>query len=86
MFLRTLAGHWLKQRLSPGEVYGLTFTIGLVLTGLFSRAFGSVVQDVLAKNPLVRVDRHILHFVYSHGDPHLTSAVKLFEVLFSPIR
>ena len=83
-FLRTPFGRWLKRRFSPGEVYGLAFTIGLVLTGLFSWAFGSVVQDILARDPLVRVDRAVLYFVYTHGDPGVIAAVTLFEALFSP--
>jgi membrane protein DedA with SNARE-associated domain/membrane-associated phospholipid phosphatase len=83
-FLRTPAGRWLARRFSPREVYGLTLTIGLILTGLFSWAFGGVVQDVLARDPLVRADQVILRFIYSHGEPHLTLAVTLFEALFSP--
>src|SRR5215212_4564677 len=83
-FLQTPFGHWLRRRFSPGEVYGLAFTIGLVLTGLFSWAFGSVVQDVLDRDPLVRLDRAVLYFVYSHGDPGIIAAVTLFEALFSP--
>jgi membrane protein DedA with SNARE-associated domain/membrane-associated phospholipid phosphatase len=83
-FLRTPLGRWLRRRFSPGEVYGLAFTVGLVVTGLFSWAFGSVVQDILARDPLVRVDRAILYFVYSHGDPGLIAAVTVFEALFSP--
>lgn len=83
-FLRTPFGRWLRRRFSPGEIFGLTFTVGLVSTGLFSWAFGGVVQDVLAGDPLVRVDRHILHFVYSHGDSGAIAAVTVFEALFSP--
>src|SRR5919107_4339843 len=37
-FLRTPLGRWLRRRFSPGEVYGLAFTVGLVVTGLFSWA------------------------------------------------
>src|SRR5919199_1943153 len=35
-FLESPAGLWLKRRFSPYEVYGLTLTLGLVITGLFS--------------------------------------------------
>src|SRR5215203_4012588 len=61
-FLRTSAGRWLKRRFSPRSAYGLVLTVGLVLTALFSWAFGAVVQDVLAKDPLVRVDAAVLRF------------------------
>ena len=83
-FVRTPAGRWLRRRFSPSEVFGLSFTIGLVLTGLFSWAFGSIIEDVLAQDPLARIDQAVLYFVYSHGDPDLTLAVTLFEALFSP--
>ena len=83
-FLRTPTGRWIKRRFSPREAFGLTFTIGLVFTALFSWVFGGVVEDVLARDPLVQTDVVILQFVYSHGDPNLTLLTTLFEVLFSP--
>ena len=83
-FLRSRAGAWLVRRLSPGEVYGLTLTAGLVLTGLFSWAFGGVVEDVVSRDPLVRVDLEILRFVHAHGEPGLTAGVAAFEAVFSP--
>ncbi|HET7479588.1 MAG TPA: VTT domain-containing protein [Rubrobacteraceae bacterium] len=83
-FLDTPAGMWLRRRLAPGEAYGLAFTAGLVLFGLFSWAFGGITQDVLARDPLVRADAAILRFFHSHGDPRLTAAVSVFETVFSP--
>ena len=83
-FLRAPFGRWLRRRFSPGEVFGLAFTVGLVLTGLFAWAFGGGVQDILARDPLVRLDGTVLRFVYSHGDPGGIAAVTVFEALFSP--
>ncbi len=83
-FLRSPAGRWLKRRFSPQRAYGLVLTVGLVLTGLLSWAFGAVVQDVLAKDPLVRVDVAVLHFLHSHSEPFLTLVVSVFEAIFSP--
>ncbi|BBL80243.1 hypothetical protein RxyAA322_20970 [Rubrobacter xylanophilus] len=83
-FLRSGAGRWLVRRLSPGEVYGLTLTAGLLLAGLFSWAFGGIVEDVVTRDPLVRVDLSVLRFVHAHGEPGLTAAVLVFEALFSP--
>jgi membrane protein DedA with SNARE-associated domain/membrane-associated phospholipid phosphatase len=83
-FLESPAGLWLKRRFSPNEVYGLTLTLGLVLTGLFSWAFGGVVQDVLARDPLVRLDLTVLRFFHSHGEPYLTVGVEVLEAVFSP--
>ena len=83
-FLESPAGHWIRRRLSPHEVYGLTLTLGLVLTGLFSWAFGGIVQDVVARDPLVRTDLAVLRFFHSHGEPYLTASVNVFEAVFSP--
>src|SRR5919199_3664246 len=83
-FLRSPAGRWLKRRFSPRTAYGLVLTIGLALTGLFSWAFGAVVQDVLARDPLVRVDVAVLRYLYSHSEPFLTLAASIVEAIFSP--
>jgi membrane protein DedA with SNARE-associated domain len=83
-FLASPVGLWLLRRFAPGEVYGLAFTVGLLFTGLFSWAFGGIVQDLLSRDPLVDVDLAVLRFVYSHGDPDLTTVVVVFEAVFSP--
>jgi undecaprenyl-diphosphatase len=83
-FLESPAGLWLRHRFSLRGAYGLALTAGLVLTGLFSWAFGAVVQDVVARDPLVRVDVRILEFFHSHSAPALTVAVLVFEAVFSP--
>jgi membrane-associated phospholipid phosphatase len=72
------------RRFAPDEVYGLAFTVGLLFTGLFSWAFGGIVEDLLSRDPLVDVDLAVLRFVYSHGDPDLTTGVVVFEAVFSP--
>ena len=83
-FLESPVGVWLKRRFSPSGVFGLSLTLGLVFTGLFSWAFGGVVQDVLARDPLVRMDLAVLRFFHSHGEPYLTTCVNVFEAIFSP--
>lgn len=83
-FLQSPAGQWLQRRFSPQEVYGLTLTVGLVLVSLFSWAFGGIAEDVLTRDPLVRVDRTVLIFFHSHSEPYLTTAVMVFEALLSP--
>ena len=84
-FVRSPAGLWLRRRFSLGTAYGFALTIGLLLVGLFSWAFGAVVQDVVAKDPLVRVDVAVLRFLHSHGEPYLTTAAIVFEAIFSPV-
>jgi membrane protein DedA with SNARE-associated domain len=83
-FLRSPAGGWLERRFSPRRAFGLVLTVGLVLTGLFSWAFGGVVQDVLARDPLVRVDVAVLRYLHAHAEPFLTLSAGVFEAVFSP--
>lgn len=83
-FLRSPAGLWLRRRFSPREVYGLALTAGFVLTGLFSWAFGGIVQDLLARDPLIRADVAVLRYVHAHGDPSLTAVVVVLDEIFSP--
>jgi membrane protein DedA with SNARE-associated domain/putative flippase GtrA len=84
-FVRSPAGLWIRRRFSLRTAYGLALTTGLVLVGLFSWAFGGVVQDVVARDPLVRVDVEVLRFFHSHGEPYLTFAAVVFEAVFSPV-
>jgi membrane protein DedA with SNARE-associated domain/membrane-associated phospholipid phosphatase len=84
-FVGSPAGLWIRRRFSLRTAYGLALTTGLVLVGLFSWAFGGVVQDVVARDPLVRVDVEVLRFFHSHGEPYLTFAAVVFEAVFSPV-
>ena len=84
-FVRSRAGLWIRRRFSLGTAYGLALTTGLLLVGLFSWAFGAVVQDVAARDPLVRVDTAVLRFFHSHGEPYLTFAAIVLEAVFSPV-
>jgi undecaprenyl-diphosphatase len=83
-FLQSPAGLWLRRRLSPRGPYGLNLTVGLVLIGLFSWALGGIVQDVLARDPLVRMDVSVLRFVHANPEPYLTPVVEVLEALLSP--
>jgi undecaprenyl-diphosphatase len=82
--LQSPVGLWIKRRFSPQRVYGLTLTIGLLLTGFFSWAFGAIVQDVVNQDPLVQVDQSVLRFVHSHSESYLTLTARIFETLLSP--
>jgi membrane protein DedA with SNARE-associated domain/putative flippase GtrA len=84
-FVGSPAGLWIRRRFSLRTAYGLALTTGLLLVGLFSWAFGGVVQDVVARDPLVRVDVEVLRFFHSHGEPYLTFAAVVFEAVFSPV-
>lgn len=66
-FPQSPTGLWLRRRFSPRRVYGLALTVGLILAGLFSWAFGGITEDVLTRDPLVRVDLAVLNFFHSYG-------------------
>jgi hypothetical protein len=83
-FLERPAGFWLRRRFFPREAYGLVLTAGLVLMGLFSLAFGGIAEDPVSRDPLVRVDVRILEFFHSHSAPALTTAILIFDSVFSP--
>jgi membrane-associated phospholipid phosphatase len=83
-FLRSPAGRWLGRRFSPRGAFGLVLTVGIALTGLFSWAFGGVVEDVLTRDPLVRVDVAVLRYLHSHAEPYLTLSAGVLEAVFSP--
>src|ERR687890_190087 len=53
-------------------------------TFIFYNALGGVAQDVVASDPLVRVDLAVLRFFRSHDEAYLTTSVNVLEVAFSP--
>jgi membrane protein DedA with SNARE-associated domain/membrane-associated phospholipid phosphatase/putative flippase GtrA len=83
-FLDSPAGFWLRRRFSPRGAYGLALSAGLVLMGLFSWAFGGIAEDLVSRDPLVRVDVRILEFFHSHSAPAFTTAILIFDSIFSP--
>ena len=84
-FFESPIGLWLERRLSPHGAYGLALTLGLASIVVFSWALGGVVQDVVDRDPLVRTDLAVLRFFHSNGEPYLTTAVNVFEAVFSPL-
>lgn len=83
-FPQSPMGLWLRRRCSPREVYGLALTVGLILAGFFSWVFAVIAEDVLTRDPLVRVDFAVLNFFHSQEHPYLAAAVIIFEAVFSP--
>ena len=56
-FLESSAGLWLRRRFAPREAYGVALTAGLANMGLFfSWPFGTIAEDLLSPDPLVRVE------------------------------
>lgn len=74
---------FLAGRLRPGSALGLSLTGQLLLLALAGWAFGSILQDVLAREELVRLDTPIWSFVVDHRVEWLTSAMRGVTLLGS---
>lgn len=85
VFLQSAAGKWLGRRFSHREVFGLSLTMGIFCIALLLWLLGGIVQDVIASDPLVRVDLEILHFFHSHDNPYLLAAAVALEDILSPV-
>jgi undecaprenyl-diphosphatase len=70
-------------RFRPRQALGLSLTVQLALIGLFGWAFGSVLQDVVARDDLVRVDGPITTYVVGHRTGWLTTAMQAVSWLGS---
>ena len=75
---------WVKfliDRLKPEGAYGLSFTIGLAALGLSIWAFGSVLEDVVAKNELIFFDMPLAAFIADHRIPWFTEIMRYVTLL-----
>jgi undecaprenyl-diphosphatase len=60
-----------RRRLSPGSYLGLHLTVGVAVLVALAWLFGGVVQDIVAQDPLVRVDQIVATFIAAHRTPAL---------------
>lgn len=63
---------FLQDRLTPGGYLGLHLTVGATIIVLASWWFGGIAQDVLARDPLVIVDRRIALWFHQHATEAVT--------------
>lgn len=75
---------FLQDRLTPGGYLGLHLTIGVVVIILSSWWFGGIVQDLIAHDPLVEVDKQIAIWLHEHATPALTRAAVIVTSFGSP--
>lgn len=76
---------WIRRRLAPGHYLGLHFTVGLIFASLFLWIFGAVTEDVLAHDPLVRIDQSIAVHMRSWATPTSTLAFRMISDFGSPV-
>lgn len=63
---------FLERRLTPGGYLGLHLTIGAVIFLLAGWWFGGVVQDLIARDPLITVDHRLVGWFHAHATPRVT--------------
>lgn len=73
---------WIRRRLSPGEYFGLELTLGVLAFVGGAWLFGGVLQDLIAGDPLIEIDKEIALWLHRHENEELTafmSAVSWFH-------
>jgi len=75
---------FLQERLTPEGYLGLHLTVGAVIILLSCWWFGGIVQDLLARDPLVVVDQRVAIWFNEHATPGITQAARIVTFLGSP--
>jgi undecaprenyl-diphosphatase len=73
------------RRFRPGQALGLSLTIQLAVLSLFGWLFGSVVQDVVARDELVHIDGPVTRYVVGHRTEWLTTVMRAVSLLGSTV-
>jgi membrane-associated phospholipid phosphatase len=84
--MRLLAFHpravrFITDRFRRDHAFGLNLTLGLAVTLGFLIAFGGIVQDLIAGDPLVRSDLRVLSLVQTLRSPILDQAMLFITYL-----
>jgi undecaprenyl-diphosphatase len=74
---------FLVRRFQPEGAFGLSFTLGLVVLGLSTWIFGSVLRDVLAQEELALFDVPVLRYIATHRVGWLTTGMQWITYLGS---
>jgi len=61
--------HFLRQRLSSNEKFGLYLTLGTIITLIFIFLFFGVLQDLIGQDPLVQSDLRLINLVQIFRSP-----------------
>jgi undecaprenyl-diphosphatase len=63
------AAAWVRRRLEPDHATGLLLSAGILACGAFAWLFFGVAEDLLFREPLVRVDQHVFHLLQRLRSP-----------------
>lgn len=72
---------FIKSRLDPEVEFGLTLTIGVLITLFFVYLFFGVVQDLIGHEPLVQSDLLLINLIKDFRTPSLNNVMFFFTCL-----
>ncbi len=67
---------FLQDRLTPGGYLGLHLTVGALVIILGCWWFAGIVEDLVTRDPLYRIDHQLALWLHEHATPGLTIAAK----------
>ena len=68
---------WFFRRFAPRRAYGLTLTVGLLLSALFAWLFAVLFEGVLMREPITQFDRLVAVALNERAYPRFTQAMKV---------
>jgi membrane protein DedA with SNARE-associated domain/membrane-associated phospholipid phosphatase len=74
---------FLERRFDPNQRFGFFLTFGVVVIGAGAWIFGSLLQDVLAREQLALFDRPAINYLVDHRDPAVNNIMEIVSVLGS---
>lgn len=74
---------FLKNRLTTGGYLGLHLTVGNLVIILACWWFGGIAEDLIEKDPLIRIDQQLSQWLHEGATPGLTSAARWLTFLGS---
>lgn len=76
---------FLAERFRPGRALGLALTIQLAILAACGWAFGSVLQDVLGRDELARLDGPVTTYLVTHRSAAATAILRVASILGSAV-
>lgn len=74
---------FLQNRLTPGGYLGLHLTVGMLVVIVGCWWFGGIVEDLIAHDPLYRIDHQLALWLHQHATTELTAVAEWITALGS---
>lgn len=72
---------FIKNRLTPDEMFGLHLTIGISVAALCVYIFFVVMRDVISSDPIIESDTSIVNFIQLLRSPGMDAAMMILTIL-----